>query len=274
MLKKNTQPFDQVSRGLNMYQLPFANIPLVGTSLFNEDGSSREELLLKMKSGDLVHLVNDPLNPFAVHAVQVKNIHGVQLGFLSPRISNAIYYKIDSGFYLLGRIQTIKSPANGRQMEVYIDCYQYEIEHSIANFSMANTLTLPSKVERSASVLFEYWMYCWNQDLTFQKMFEHFYISESQVGGHQIREYQAHVSGQIFYMMYDGPVLDSGHGFGNVTLYLDSLPVFRMNIEWQRSSCFPGWYPSLVNVEFMKDGDWLEFVSKVVSSVKKLESAA
>jgi hypothetical protein len=53
-----------------------------GESFANEDGSSRQEIIRRLRPGMAMTLVADPLNPFDSHAVRVLTGEGQQVGFL------------------------------------------------------------------------------------------------------------------------------------------------------------------------------------------------
>lgn len=70
-------------------------VVIVGVSKINPDGTSRQSILSKMKSGEVINLVREYDNKFDKNAVAVKNRKGEQLGYLP--MGDRLAHHIDLG---------------------------------------------------------------------------------------------------------------------------------------------------------------------------------
>ncbi len=70
---------------------------IAGVSKKNSDGSSRQELLDRIRPGEQVHLVLEPENEFDKNAVRVENRRGQQLGYIDAEIAANLSGQLQRG---------------------------------------------------------------------------------------------------------------------------------------------------------------------------------
>ena len=85
---------------------------IVGVSFQNEDGSSRQELIEKMKRDFssktiVLRLERQHSNPHDANAVAVTTPKGKQLGFLSKKVSETIAPILDNGKPVTATVSSI-----------------------------------------------------------------------------------------------------------------------------------------------------------------------
>ncbi|MEQ8629545.1 HIRAN domain-containing protein [Ekhidna sp.] len=70
---------------------------VVGVSLNNADGSSRQEIIKReVEEEDKLKLASEPDNPYDPNAVKVLSTHGNQIGYLNKEMAETIKPAIDN----------------------------------------------------------------------------------------------------------------------------------------------------------------------------------
>ena len=102
---------------------------VVGESFKNEDGSSRQDIIKKLRSGDTVYLSHDANNPYSKsgQAISVITDHG-QIGHLPEKDEKreAIFFRLEDGLPVEARVLNIMGgskdrPSRGVWIEVRLD---------------------------------------------------------------------------------------------------------------------------------------------------------
>lgn len=93
---------------------------VVGVSFDNPDGTSRQKIIKKCKTGEKLHLVRDPDNPYG-HGTTIKVLRksGEQIGHIATHVSAGLSYFMDRG----GPVEaTILKKVGGSGREKTLGC--------------------------------------------------------------------------------------------------------------------------------------------------------
>lgn len=88
-------------------------MPIVGESHHNDDGISRQFLIKKLKTGNVIYLVREPENPYDANAIRVDCKHGC-IGYLSREHASQIAPVMDGGERLRAEVANIWGGTPGK----------------------------------------------------------------------------------------------------------------------------------------------------------------
>ncbi len=84
------------------------SVPACGETYDNEDGTSRQDELLRCRPGDVVHLVREPDNLHDRMAVALVSARGIRVGYLRRDRAVWIGSKIDRGYDVRAIVERVK----------------------------------------------------------------------------------------------------------------------------------------------------------------------
>ena len=100
------------------------NTKVAGVSYKNTDGSSRQAILGRVRSGDTITLVRDPFNQYDKNAIKVMVI-GQQVGWIGRHLSGDLAALMDKGHIITGKV-TKKTGFENDKWGCNIALYIYE----------------------------------------------------------------------------------------------------------------------------------------------------
>lgn len=89
------------------------DVDVVGESFQNEDGSSRQEELARLRVGDEVTLERDHHNPYDANCVRVLSARGIQIGNAGREQAKWLSKRIAEGKRVEARIASIGESSSG-----------------------------------------------------------------------------------------------------------------------------------------------------------------
>lgn len=73
------------------------NLHVVGVTFNNEDGTSRQQILETVNSGDILKLVREPGNVYDINAIKVDTEDGRQIGYIGKQYAEILAPMMDMG---------------------------------------------------------------------------------------------------------------------------------------------------------------------------------
>jgi hypothetical protein len=99
---------------------------VVGVTKKNDDGSSRQKIIRKMKEGDPVMLVRDPDNPYDSNAIEVWNKKKDQIRFIDQMRNSELAPQMDKGYKVEAWVDRILGGDSGKKYGVLIAIQRYK----------------------------------------------------------------------------------------------------------------------------------------------------
>jgi hypothetical protein len=101
--RKRTQK-DEYARQMRLRH-SFAKV--AGVTFPNDDGSERQVVIRRCKSGEQLVLIHDAYNQFSIFATQVLRLNGEQLGHAPEYLAERICSEIEDGYKVVGVLTNV-----------------------------------------------------------------------------------------------------------------------------------------------------------------------
>jgi len=119
---RNRKKYNPSTSGAKM---SFYRESVVGITKRNNDGSSRQVAIKRMREGQRVNLQRDPLNKYDSNAIEVYSKGGDMIGFISALRAQELAPQMDKGYMVDAHVDEIFELGDGPREGVRLGIQRY-----------------------------------------------------------------------------------------------------------------------------------------------------